>query len=461
MEKFVFFLSIVLYIVAPPHYSLIFNIVCASLYLLLFLTILKKEISIGFYFSVNTLMGVSLFFATYLYPLFVLPTASIPIFEYYANPCSALVLIAYNLYYLGWAKEAGNQIYTNNYEPSFHFSNKVVSFLNFLSVLLLVYYMLQFRTFMISSDIYTNDIDLGYAKVLIQSVLVVSFVVNAIHHKKYGKQGILPFVKENLIMVSCFAILILTSFLVGDRTIPIYLGICMISSYMFFIRKIKPIVLISTLIIGAAIMVTIGKTRHEDNNFREGGLSSIASTTLNTVSANDNAIELFSDFMPATTALYLCKDYRDSNNGKLYYPLKILKIPFSPIPYLPTYLSKLLYGVENSETSSATLTTAYYNQKVKNIGNSGLGTHAVGDIFISWGFVGLIVFFYLFGRIVGRAQGKIKTSIYWALVYISLCCNSLYIPRASIFDNYRAIMYCFFFLWLSSKITNSKIVYKE
>lgn len=446
---FVFiFMALCLFIFAPAGYSLSFCLVCAVMYIVLASLTLSREVKDKTYFSFNLLFWLSMFCTTFIVPLFVLPLGLRSGLDDQANKCTAMVVLAMSIYFLAWQRAYNKKLVPGSEtKRSIFVPRKVLSVMRVFTILVTILYFYQYAMFMRTSTIYDNDIGLGFTYTLIQAILCSSLVVSCIYHRGTTK-SLVSFLGDNGVVLVCYAIIIITSIIVGDRTMPIYLSICILSSYIIYVRKLNLVMQWGLIIVAAAVMVTIGKTRHSDDNFREGGAGSIASTTIQTIGSAENTVDLFSDFLPATSALYACSDWRDRNNGQLFYPLKILKTPFAPLPYVPTLISRYFFGVENDELSSASLTTSHFSQYVMQI-NGGLGTHAVGDIYVSWGLVGIFVFFYLLGLVLGTAQRRVYDNVFWALTYIALLCNALYIPRASIFDNYRAIMFEFFFIWLA------------
>ncbi len=460
MKYVLIVLSFGLFLLAPEGYTLSFCIACTIVYLFMFFLTLSKEISDKTFFSFNLLFWISMFFTTYFVPLFILPSGLRSSLDFYANKCSAMVVFAMSLYYAGWSSAYTKKRMKGYAEKcSIIVSKKVVKTLNMFSVLVTLLYIYQFVVFLRSSSIEDNDIGLGFTYTLIQSVLCVSLIVSTVYNSNHVK-SLSSYLANNSILLSCYIIIIITSVLIGDRTMPIYLSLCMMGGYIVYIKRISLFAQWALIVVAASVMITIGKTRMTDSSFREGGLSSIGSTTVKTISDTEAAIDLFSDFVPATSALYACVDWRERNNNQLFYPLKILKIPFAPIPYIPTLMSRAIWGVENSEMSSATLTSRHFNEHVTTI-NGGLGTHGVGDIYVSWGVIGLIVVFFFFGVILGTSQRELYDNIYWSLTYFAFLSNALYIPRASILDNYRAIMFEFIFIWLAGRLSRTYIVNKK
>ncbi len=61
----------------------------------------------------------------------------------------------------------------------------------------------------------------------------------------------------------------------------------------------------------------------------------------------------------------------------------------------------------------------------------GIGTNMIGDIYMNFSLIGVIVLLFLFGILVGRCE-SCETK-YQSFLYYSLLANSIYVPRASVF----------------------------
>lgn len=175
---------------------------------------------------------------------------------------------------------------------------------------------------------------------------------------------------------------------------PIYLLSVFAASYILLYKKIK----LSRILLGASVvallMFAIGQTRNSDNALKYVGASGAANTITEALTNTEDMTETFQDFLPASNCLYLFKNWRETHNGELFYPSKIFILPFSPIPYLPTFLTSSFYGKSSlNEILSADLSTGWYKNVVANL-NGGIGTHVVGDIYVSWGLLGVIVLFF-------------------------------------------------------------------
>lgn len=445
MSVVLVFLSLILYILAPQDYDFEFCLLCAILYSIVFIYSVKRDFSDKNYISFNILFLLFLFISSFIIPLFI--RTSTVFSDSYINKGTALVTFAAAAYNLGWNKSFSSVPSLQDEPFVFPIRYRTKSFFNLLCTVVVLVYIILLSSFMRNLASQTNDFDVVYFVLILQAFLTSTLIVNVISNRNKSN-NLFSFFKENLFILVSIIFVIVSFLFIGDRTTPIYLSLMAMGAYSVFVKKIKlPTVLIG-FAIASLLMFTIGQTRISSRE--SSGNTSIVERTQSAVSGTSSVLDYFSDFTPASTSLYMSLNYVDSNN-KFFYPGKIILTIISPIPFLPSILSQAIFHVPNGELTSGYLTTNLYNQKIQTI-NGGLGTHCVGDIYLSWGVLGVFLAFYFFGRLIGVSQLRCKSNIYWAIVYISMLGNSVYLPRATLFDSYRLIVFQLFIIWLLRKL---------
>lgn len=178
-------------------------------------------------------------------------------------------------------------------------------------------------------------------------------------------------------VVIFFIILVLLS--TGTRTLPL----CVMSVYLCYyslryhlsIQKV-----FVTLFVAFVFLSLIG-------HWRGGGeLSSIS----------DNELALFDyarDFIICNRNLYAIYDH--VNNESITYGISSLSYILAPIPFLQSFVS-FLFDIPAYNMRSESLTSYW----VLGEGNPlGLGTHIVGDIYLSFGFIGVLFYSIFWGKL--------------------------------------------------------------
>lgn len=435
------FVSLFLYLIAPEGHNYVFCWACALVFFSVCYTAVRQDISEKRYVSFNTVFFVFLFISSFIIPLFLRSTFSY--LDKYINRGTALVTFAACAYNWGWQRPI--------MRGSYNYDTATVSFIprltqvimNSLCIIVFIVYIVLLASFMRTLDNQTNDFDVVYFVLILNAILTSTLLVNVVAKRQWC-YNIISFLKNNALVVLLIFIVVCTFLSFGDRTTPIYLGLVVVGTYELFVHRIKLPTVILVSIVSLVLFFTVGQTRIATRE--EAGRSSLIELTETTLSNTSSIIDFFSDFVPASSALYLSLDYIETHH-EFYYPEKILITVLSPIPFVPSLLSEALFHIPNRELSSSYLTTSQYDRNIKRL-NGGLGTHCVGDIYLSWGLFGVFLAFFLLGRIIGIAQIRCRFSIYWAVVYISMLGNAVYIPRATLFDSYRLIVFQLIIIWL-------------
>jgi len=459
-------IAIPLYLFAPQEYSFFF---CTSLCALFFLIAYKSvlfEIETKRYFSFNLIFMLSIFVCTFIIPLFLKPTGYSVFSGYdnYINTCTAMVVMACAIYNKGWEYGYNKAIQSHPFneieeKSEVTIPDRVVRFLNVLSVLSVVYYLVTFGQ-TIAANLDNADLGETSFTTILQSVLTLSLIVNFKTYRLNG-DSIFTFFIHNRTISICFFICILLPIIIGDRTMPIYLMTVFAVSYILLFKKVRLSYLCGAIFIAAVLMFTIGRTRYADNSFKNVGASGILGTITETISQPVEIEETFIDFLPASMSLYLFENWRETHNGELYYPGKIFILPFSPIPFAPTFLTKVFLGRNYwNDVLSGSLSSDWYRVKVRNL-VGGIGTHAVGDIYISWGLLGVFLVFFFFGFIIAKGQTLCTKSILWSIVYITYCGQAMYIARGTIYICYRPIITQIILLFVVCILCSYKLTSQE
>lgn len=261
------------------------------------------------------------------------------------------------------------------------------------------------------------------------AVLVTCFAILPIilcgYANKYYKLSLIKFISKNWFPFSCILFISLSMLSIGDRLITV----CLLSATVFiineFVHKIKTPVFVVAVVIGFFLMFLISLTRGSGMTIGEGYSSY--------QSSGENML-VFQDVYPANATYLLGVELKETQG--LYKPLRIIPYALNPIPFVPRWLKNTFFG---GEIASAMYLTVHNRNNVR-IGDTGLGTHIVGDIFISWGIVGVIALFALLGYLVGLCYIR-RDNIYYLIAYSGLISWALFMPRESVFDPYRNVVW--------------------
>jgi len=167
----------------------------------------------------------------------------------------------------------------------------------------------------------------------------------------------------------------------------------------------------------------------------------------------------FNDFIPASLATPWLIEYADTY-GYTYgtnYVLSILAI----VPFLAGLVSQS--GFMPALSSGKLFTISMYGEDF----SSGLGTSMVGDVYYSFGLIGSILFFFLFGFFICKLYNSVVVkknfSPYLLIIYSSLLSESLFFPRGiwTMFIRMSALVCIYYFLLSNLLVPNNSKFHKK
>ena len=202
---------------------------------------------------------------------------------------------------------------------------------------------------------------------------------------------------------------------------------------MMYVTYIKPIPLKRLIVLmpmGVALMIVIGFTRI-------GESVSLSGT---------DSTEYFRDYLMEGAGGVWLLEYTEQN-GPTWGSNAILQI-VSFIPFAQSLLVAMFGKDAFTESSSIMFTNSFRDD------GTGLGTNMVGDLYYTFGIVGIIVCMYLLGwalRKVLKPQG-----LYQLLILLLLVGNSVFSTRVEFFYLFRSLGFAVIFLYLIQTLTSKK-----
>lgn len=290
---------------------------------------------------------------------------------------------------------------------------KVLSFIAF--IFFLYQFSISYRTGMMDVE--------GFVVTLVSVALVYSLAIIGYSNIVF-KYNLLQFILHHKFILLIALVIVLAMFSIGDRFFPLLI-ICSLAFVInHFVYKISLKQFFLCIIGGAVILFFISFTRFSDDKSISNAI-----TQYNTM---DNPAIVFQDVVPINLDYYLGLQYVDHHG--IYKPGRIIVYLFKPFPFIPSYLTNTFF--EGDITTGNLLTE--YNQKLVDVGSltQGLGTHCIVDVYMSWGIVGVVLIFMIFGVIVGKCYTN-ANNFYSLLIYCGLTAGAIYMPREALFSTYR------------------------
>ena len=305
---------------------------------------------------------------------------------------------------------------------------------------------------------YMNEIGVSVASTLTltftQAAQLASIVLITINNKNNEvsiRQYLNLFSKPFYIGFGFFTLLVIVS---GDRGPVLYSFITFASGYFIINQKRLSFVKAS---IGICIMAFsiafMGVFRNFDADFSLDKFSKVQEYRSERY---DGENPIFTN----TRDLSICVEtyraqYQMAEYGVCFYGVGIINRFLGIIPGLRYFLYPVL-GIDADQVDTALLTTQYLGI------DCGAGTSCVGDTFINLGFLGSLIFTFIFGLLVKKmdttlwSEGKVKSSLFLYILAFYTLSIAVYMPRSHFFASMNCSAYAFLFIYVLNKMSKKQ-----
>jgi oligosaccharide repeat unit polymerase len=130
--------------------------------------------------------------------------------------------------------------------------------------------------------------------------------------------------------------------------------------------------------------------------------------------------------------------------GNNYGKTMLMNI-LAAVPFLQSFFLYVT-GWGTGDISSASYVTDLFFG-VNNSDRFGLGTNLVGDIYVSFGLLGVILFMFVGGTLLRVLYNKAKQNLLFLFIYALVFMDAIYIARSPFFTWVRAVVWCYFIYW--------------
>ncbi len=437
--------SAILFLFAPEQYDVSYCVMCSVVFLMQAWFVIRKDIKEEGWLNYNLLFLVTSWVVLFFYPIFLYSgltnSSHLYVFSVFreSSICrvTALSTFAYSIYMASYYYNKKTSSVTKHYS----FSKKGLSFLHILSILVTVLFTINMIVFVARNkgaiNLDTNTFIFEIAK----SVLTVDLLVSCYRNREEIQGSTKSFLNKTRTSLLCLLLISLEFLYIGDRGFVIVACLTVAACYNFFVKKFKVTLLIPAIVIGVIFMSLVSAIRLSEYSFQRGGVSSFFKESKNVIQefrGSDDYSYLF-DLTVVSSVSYIGYDYKQVNG--YYKPSRFFVILASPIPKFPSLLSELFYGGDNESASTGAAITGRFRDLSNSYNsNAGLGTQIVVDIYMSWGVLGVVLLFYLFGSIIAKAVAR-KDNPIWFIVFLSCFGFAVYQPRSTIYQSYRTIVW--------------------
>lgn len=367
----------------------------------------KNIVSFEFLFALTFALSC---FLTYF---IVKEGAGFALFAFSGNPKSlvkgiALAMVGFHSYLCGLLSFKKRKVNTliGDVEP-IHTKPIMASLANWTCLMIFLLFMAtggKNVLLMYSGDIDREDANIGTLLYWILSYSVAVFA--SFSSTKFSKSGnvLSNTLRLNKLFLVNSIIIIVFLLLSGYRSQAMQIIIPLLICYSVYVKRISVKMFFTILIAGLVVMVVIGMTR-------SGG----------DVESNVTTLYYFRDFNAANASLGFFVDEVSRNGitgGSNYIPQTL-----SIVPFLQSIVGSFV-DFNNFALSSSRYYTGVFDTE------SGLGTNIIGDIYYTFGLIGVIFIMFIMGRFCSYLSNRKNKYIF--LMYLIFTGNSIFAARVEL-----------------------------
>lgn len=447
-------LTVGMYFFAPNYYSKTFCSVLLLVYVFISYKIISLTTYNNNYITFHTLFLISFLFVNFIYPIFIYPldpfyfsvfrrTFDVSVI----SKSTALSLVAVSSYYVGVVliRERDEKPEMISKDVLLEIK-KILTYIYIFCISLFLYFM---GSRVLNGDFgVTSMIPPGLlviTQVCINLIVLISF--NIYNLSNNFSSFLYSFPKDVLLLSILFVLLFLYT---GDRGPAIQLVLIFLVAFSLYVKNINAKTLLAIALFGMLNLSFVQGARTKDViAVGGGGVTNFVSRGINNFEIN-NFWDIGMDLIVSNYPLYAGYDY--VNEEGYLYGSNMFTYLFAPLPLVPSLMSSLLFDSSPSELTTANLITKRANSTY------GLGTNMVIDIYMAFGFVGVVIFMFFLGFVITFVQvNAFINKFKFVIVHGLLISFSIYLPRASMFDPLRHVIWALFlFLLIFLVIRNSK-----
>lgn len=274
---------------------------------------------------------------------------------------------------------------------------------------------------------------------MIVALIALSWFFQA-QHLEEGDDNFMGLLHRNKLNIASLLMFSLAQFLVGSRGVVVWLlfmVVLIVNTYYF---KICWKLLLPAVLLGMVLMVFLGITRlSSEYNLSSGDLMEGITYGIDFVLKSPSVLwMLLSDFVVNAKTLYEGIDYTRVNG--FLYGTAYIQYLFVFLPMGGSFFTKLLTGLNMEEVSTGVILTNFSEATY------GLGTNMVGDLYMNFSFIGVVVMMFLLGAFISWVE--FPKSKYQMYAYLAIFADCIFLVRADIFVWLTFFVFFVIFDWI-------------
>ena len=361
--------------------------------------------------------------------------------EYNLLKVYILCFIGYNSYMFGLclSKQQGN--HTLWFNVSFNRRSCLYSNLLCFFFIVCFYIMGGGRLISLYSDL-ASDLNQRYGNwgeymIYAMYAYTISIVTNFSSVSQYAS-SLRELIKQLPFLFYVNSILLVIPLLLsGVRSSAAQLLIPMLLMYGISIKKMRTCKVLAIILVGYATMIMIGMTRAGDGVAKQDSLF----------------LTLVYDFVSANGANSFLVNYADIQGftGGSNMLLQLASI----VPFMQSFILLFIPRSSLALSSSTMFTNSFMDST-----QGGMGTALIGDIYYTFGVIGVIILMFLLGYFLKKLY-KSHNSPYALVILMSLSGNAIFAARVEYCFILRSLSYTAIFLFIILSITKDKNIYEN
>lgn len=249
----------------------------------------------------------------------------------------------------------------------------------------------------------------------------------------------LGMLRKNKMNIASTLLFSLSQLFIGSRAVVLFLLFILLlltNIYYFRIRfrLLLPVMLLGMLLMGFLAIIRVSSYNLSNVNFMDAFKYGVE-----VIIDSPSILWLFlSDFVVNAKTLYDAVDFTRLNGflmGTSYVQYLFVFLPMGG-----SFFTKMLTGLDMDEVRTGNILTSFSDATY------GLGTNMVGDLYMNFSFLGVVILMFLLGMLVARVE--IPKSKYQLYAYMALFANCIYLVRADIFSWLTFFVFFLIFDWL-------------
>ncbi|WP_313503729.1 O-antigen polymerase [Kaistella carnis] len=434
-------ISLFICLLAPERYNHEYSILCASLYwifVLIYMIIRKKKN----YFDFDSIFFITYFFVTLYYTVIMYKADPYRYVFYQLYFNKDVLPLSSGLALLGITGYIFGALLINTKQKSsllLEFNDKkglIKTTWMFVICLILIAlyiatggYEMLINEYIGGGAIQVNDSGVSSYFFAFFPAFLISGIIAEFFNMTINSPDQFKFHYLNKVGLVVTAIVFLMFFLVGSRTIPLQIMLICMGLYSMLYQPINLYKFIIYILLGFVLLAGVGILRSEKSekdNFH----------------MDDAAMDLIVN----NRNTFIIVDY--VNKKGVSYGESMLSPILAPLPFSQSAVISI-FDLNEDDMRSALITT---KQTFGYVGDWGLGTNIIADVYLAFGIFGVLILFPFLGYLVHYSKNNFYNSLLALSLYSVLLSYAIYLARAEYFYFFRYFIWCYLILLFSIKI---------